>query len=207
MSLLLLAGAGSAAGQADEDPRLEIEPGGGSDVRIEASGPGAYKLYLSRDRDFLRPTGTLGSADLGEMSPLNLDAYAFEVIEFRLHAGGGPIRTYAVKMRVLSPQAVPPGNLAPDDVGMGVVSINSCNEVANPLFATDPRIAPKDVDGIPMFEGTLGDCTGSSVELFRTNCQGSKKAHRFTLVWAVAPQFFTPQPNVAIEVLLELEVL
>jgi len=200
-------GGGASALHADDDPRLEIEPGNGSGVRVEASGPGAYKLYLSRDRDFLRPTGTLGNAELGEMSPVNLDAYAFEMIELRLHAGGGPIRTYAVRIRVLSPQTVPPGNLAPADVGMGVVSINSCNETANPLFAVDPRTAPKNVDGIPLFVGTLGDCVGSSVELFRTNCQGNKKVHRFTLVWAVAPQFFTPQSNVAIEVLLELEVL
>ena len=74
-------------------------------------------------------------------------------------------------------------------------------------MATDPRTRPKNADGIPLFLGDLGDCTGGTQELFRTGCGSGRRTHFFTLVWAVGPQFFTPGPPVAIEVLLILEVL
>ncbi len=176
-------------------------------MQVVDAGPGSVRLILTRERDLLRPTGTLGSTNLGELSPLNLATYAWRTAAFRVHAGGGPIRPYRVTVRVLSPLSVPAGNLAPRDVGFGVTDIRSCSEVVNPIFAGDPRTAPKNGDGIPLFAGDLGDCTGGAQELFRTGCSSGRRTHFFTLVWAVGPQFFTPQSPIAVEVLLTLEVL
>lgn len=110
-------------------------------------------------------------------------------------------------VRVLSPIAVPAGDLAPHHVGAGVTDVVACVPAVNPLFGTDPRTAPKDGDGVPLFAGDLGDCTTAPAELYQSTCVGPLTEHSFTLIWAVGPQFYTKQAGVDMEVLLTLEPL
>jgi hypothetical protein len=184
-----------------------VDPGQGSRVEVGEAGPGSIKLILSRDRDFLAPTGTLGTSNLGELSASNPATYASQTIRLNVSAGGAPIPRYRVLIRVLSPLSPPPGSLAPSDVGAGVTNLVACNPLLNPLFAPDPRTAPKNGDDVPLFTGDLGDCTAGPVELYRSRCRGPLRVHSFTLVWAVGPQFFTPQGPANVEVLLTLELL
>lgn len=199
--------AAPARAQEPELPAIEVDPDPGSGIEVRQESPGSVRLTIAPDRDLLSPTGKLGTPTLGEFSPNNPASYVSQTIGLKVTAGGGTIPRYRLLMRVLSPLSVPAGSLAAGDVGAGVQAVVACNPQVNANFTPDPRTAPKNVDGVPIFVGDLGDCTAGNVEVFRSRCRGGLRTHSFTLVWAVGPQYFTPQSTAHVELLLTVERL
>jgi hypothetical protein len=190
-----------------ETPEIIVTPEPGGGVEVRKIGPNQVQLLMRQERQTLRPQGTLGSVGLGELSPLNPVAYVWSEIRIRIHSRGGPIPPYRLVASAVAPPGSSPGGITHADVGMGITQVNACDPIINPIFDQDPRNAPKDVDGIPQFTGTLGDLPlgGSGATIYSSDCSHSRRVHFFTIIFAVAPQFFTPAGTVNLDVLLTLE--
>lgn len=191
-----------------ETSKIIVDPEPGQGFEIRQIGPNQIQLHMSRERQTLKPQGTLGSVGLGDLSPLNPAAYVSSEIRIRIHSSGGPIPPY----RLVASAVVPPdpgsGGITTTDVGLGITDVKACDPVINPIFDHDPRTAPKDADGIPQFPGTIGSLPagGGGETLYASDCTHSRRVHFFTIIFAVAPQFFTPAGSVDLDVLLTLEM-
>jgi hypothetical protein len=190
-----------------ETSEIIVEPEPGQGIEVRHVGPNQIQLHMRRERQTLGPQGTLGNIGLGNISPLDPAAYIWSEIRIRIHSSGGRVPPYQLVASAVTPPDPGSGGITTTDVGMGVTQVKACDPVINPLFDHDPRTAPKDVDGIPQFPGTIGSLPvgGAGMPVYSSDCIHSRRVHFFTIIFAVAPQFFTPAGSVDLDVLLTLE--
>jgi len=134
-----------------------------------------------------------GEVPLGQLSPTNPATYAAGTIMIEVRSPGG-FRPYQVEARTLGPSSPGTGDFLASDVGMGVMNVVGANPVINPRFNYDPRLAPKNVDDEPIFDGTVATLPPHPPRLWLYRTQGFwvGQWNSFVLAFAVGPQFFAP---------------
>jgi hypothetical protein len=194
---------------AADTPEIIVDPEPGSGIEVKQIGPNQVQLRLSQERQLLRPQGTLGNVNLGDVSPLNPANFVWDEIRIRVRSNRSFFPAYRIVAMAMAPPDPTSGNLSTTDVGLGVLVQRACNPVINPLFDYDPRTVAKDIDGIPQFIGTVGSLpTGApGAELFSSPCARNGRNNFFRLIMAVAPQFFTPTGSAAVDILVTLELI
>ncbi len=150
---------------------------------------------------------SLGTVNLGELSPINLSGFASGTIRIRIYSPFGFVPPYTVRARTFIPPDRTVGNFNTNDIGMGIRGIVASLPRVNGNYDYDPRLVGKNIDDEPNFAGTVGGLpTGSrGHRLYRTRGWYVGRWNYFTLVFAVAPQFYTPSASV--DAVLELELM
>jgi hypothetical protein len=176
--------------------------GAQSEIVIELPDPGrppaeveAQVVEIEVDRSQLgRAMPPLGEVPLGQLSPTNPARYASGTIMIRVRAPAGWFPPYTIEARTLSPGPPGTGDFTKSDVGMGVMSVVASNPVINPRFNYDPRVAPKNADDVPIFDGTVATLPPNPPRLWLYRTQGFfiGQWNSFILAFAVGPQFFAP---------------
>lgn len=151
----------------------------------------------------------LGTFSIGDCSPLLGLDWSMVEVTVNVYSPVGFFPRYRVSATTFTPPDGTPGNLSTTDVGMGVGRIVARAPIVNNAFDYDPSTVPKDVDGEPAFLGTIASLNlgPPHTELFRTRGLFFGNANQFTLLFAVAPQFFTPTGAFPADLELLLEVL
>jgi hypothetical protein len=136
----------------------------------------------------------LGTVDLGQLSPTNPATYAAGTITIQVRSPAGWFPPYQIEARTQGPSSPGGGDFLTSDVGMGVLNVVGANPVINPRFNYDPRLAPKNVDDEPIFQGTVATLPPNPPRLWLYRTQGFwvGQWNSFVLAFAVGPQFFAP---------------
>ena len=150
----------------------------------------------------------IGVVPLGELSPLNPSQFTSGTVRIRIFSPWSFFPPYQISGRLISTTAGGAGDLRAEDVGLGVTRIRARRADINPQFDYDPSTVGKDVDDVPLFLGTVGSLGSSASRtlLYRTPSFASGRYNSFTLVFAVGPQFFSPNgiEDMAIELAITI---
>ncbi len=169
---------------------------------VEGRGSGQqYAPPPSRGNEIAR-------LDFGELSSAGGQWMSTAFVRVRIFSPWGFFPPYRVSARMLRPDPEERGDLRGADFGFGVTRVRARRPILNPIFDYDPRDATKDIDDVPIFQGTVEDLgTGlPRTELFHTNQFGPGRWNEIRIAFAVGPQYFTPSAaeNLVIELMAEL---
>jgi hypothetical protein len=141
-------------------------------------------------------------ATLNELSPVNLQPFEWSRVKVKIVSPWGHFPPYELGARVLNPPAPGSGDLAPSDVGVGVFKVTANNAIVNPLFDYDPTTVGKNIDGEPLFQGTLDDLSATlpGTPFYETNKRHPGQVQQVWLDFAVGPQFYTPGATASITI-------
>jgi hypothetical protein len=183
-------GLGIPIARAQSELVIELPDPGRPPADIEAQ---VFEIEVDRsqlERAALPP----GEVALGQLSPTNPATYAAGTITIQVRSNSGFFVPYAVEARTLGPSGSGNGDFMTSDVGMGVLNVVAANPVINPRFNYDPRLAPKNVDDEPIFDGTVATLPPNPPRLWLYRTQGFwvGQWNSFVLAFAVGPQFFAP---------------
>lgn len=193
----LLAAIASSVGASDYDLLLVVPE---TALPLDAIDAG-------RIGEIPRGGAALGTIDLLELSPLTTGDFATGELRVAVYSAYGFIPRYRIRARLEAYDLALPGAIGLDDMGMGVVDIVSAQRTVGVEWDYDPSTVGKDVDGLPLFRGTIGqlDSGLGGRELFRTRQNYFGSWNYFTVVVAVGPQFFSPDPLVPVSLELTLQ--
>ncbi|MCB9464027.1 MAG: hypothetical protein H6682_10110 [Candidatus Eisenbacteria bacterium] len=154
------------------------------------------------------PRGTsLGTIDLSELSTANPGTFATAELRIAIYSPSGFIPRYRIRARLDTHSPSGAGDVELDDFGMGVVDIVAVSPSVGRIWNYDPATVGKNVDDEPEFLGTLDDLNSGlgGRELYRTRQTFNGAWNYFTLVLAVGPQFYTPDPFYPVNLELTLQ--
>lgn len=201
LAALLLALLGPAATSAQEEIVLVLrEPVAGSvgeqRFRVELNRGRLEELPREPESAAPPPPGPVPLAilNVGELSPLRSQEYGTRTVNIRIVSPWGFFPPYELSARALTPSDPGPGNLSAADFGFGLRVNNVRSLNINPLYDYDPSTVAKNIDGEPMFLGTI-ESLGLGLPrtpLYRTTQWQRGRTHVVRLTFAVGPQFFTP---------------
>ena len=141
-------------------------------------------------------------AVLDELSPINLQPFETSRVKVKILSPWGDFPPYELGARVLNLPDPSSGDLLPSDVGVGVFKVTANSAVVNPLFDYDPSTVGKNIDGEPIFQGTLASLTDTlpGTPFYETRKRHPGALHNLWLDFAVGPQFYTPGPTASLTI-------
>jgi len=187
-----LCGAGGAASTARgaDVPTMQAE----ATLAADESGAPVVTFHLPAGfTGSARVMIPLGDVPLGELSPSTGLAWKAGNLTVMI-TSGGIFPNYRVWARSLTALDGTPGRFNTRDVGLGIFNVVARNPLINPTYDYDPSSVAKDVDGEPVFRGTiasLGLVAPPGTLLYRTRGVMFARSNQFTLRFASAPQFYS----------------
>jgi hypothetical protein len=148
----------------------------------------------------------LGTINIGEMSPRNGSPCATVTLRISIYSPLGWFPPYRIRAWSLTAVDGTLGNLNTNDVGLGIIDIVARRPRVAALYDYDPTNVGKNVDDEPLFQGTIGSLAmgGQGTTLYNTRGFYFGDWNYFTLVFAVGPQFFTPDLSWSSDIELEI---